>query len=547
MEIDSGIYDGKNDLVAISEIVSHIDYRLMNDSRMMNVLKAKMSQHKLLDSTPIKPDEFFSIVNSVPESNLDLISACISFLPPCDHPEQVLISLTNNRLEGPTSIKTETEYDLSFPDVTLNLLFEHLLLGKRTTFEFFAKEGRKNTHFTGQKPSILVSLSKAVDLFVQGKLVDAYPLFVKAAEERQKRAFYYLSTYYQNGYGDVIQDEVKAANYANEGMSMGDPICALIHGMYSFKIATPEFREWLSQHRKPVMKLVKENDLDAMYEYANALLYSDPQNTDTASDGIEMLKRAANLGDWRSAYQFQEISQLLPFIGEDFPDLSSTFENVEWVDIQNTLGLQYALLVNGDMKSYNLAAERFLRSLPLQEKSNLAAGFMAYLLNAGLINDSLSTGLSKGSIPMYHTAALNCTEPLGLLYLGILYYSGIGKEQLGVDNKKAYECVLASYKLKKTGYAALLLGEQRLSGDGVKQDYELAFQYLADSVAMGEKRGLASLATCYEKGYGTKKSKKKAEELYTKAEEAPIFLPSFFELLSLYSSDLANLLGKAKD
>ena len=234
-------------------------------------------------------------------------------------------------------------------------------------------------------------------------------------------------------------------------------------------------------------------------------------------------------------------------------DYSSLYENVEWYSIQTQIGRYYTLFDRKDMKYYKAAANCFKKSLWLQDEGNPAAGYMAFLLNTGLVSDSIRDAIFVDSEPVYFRAGIECGNPLGLFDLGMLYFEGIGEKHQGRNYEKAFTCLSRSYEIMPKGYVAYVLGIMYYNGDGTKQDFNKAFKYLSEALDKGERHSLEVLSICYENGLGTEKNlaianemKKQAKDVEDTVDGDEIVL-SYLKSMAEYCNDKNGAMSRKQD
>lgn len=384
---------------------------------------------------------------------------------------------------------------------------------------------------------------EAEKLFIRGKLIDAFPLFKEAADNGVGRACYYVGEYYANGYGHLVEDESAALEYWHKGMSIGDPLSTYEYGF--FKYATDEYQcfNWMRKHIHPVLRLAKEDDNAALCVYGCHTI-NDNEGTDLRAffdsmvDSIAYFQKAAKNGYWPGAIMFYQLTEEVRKSGTVMPDYSDLLSNVEWYRVQQITGM-FELLYGTD--DYERTAWHLHQALWLRDDKFESAGSLAFLLNAGLIKDSIANGYSKGNMPMYYNAGLDAKDENFLFYVGMMYFYGIGlgkdDNEAGKDTKKAYEYLLRSYnifeeKTKKKepvftalyGFAAGLLGFMCLYAEGTDEDLDTAFKYLTIGHNLDDPMAIFTLAACYKEGFGVKKDALMVENLKAELREASSLL-----------------------
>ena len=524
-EIDHGIYDGLHPIVAFCEIMPQIDSRLLHDMRELRILKAALGQRGILSGIPYTVEEFLSEIDKLSEEDKGVVYAGLTMRRGCPYARMILSYIENLyfidelQIDEWTGLKQKIINAYSDDQIiTLNSLFSSLLdeelkvLDSQTPTEPSVIENKKKVQFE--------AFEEAMRLFFDGKLIDAFPLFIEAAESDIPRAMYYVALYYENGYGHIVGEDEKAKVYIEKGMELGEPLCTYKYGEYKYLDSNDLMKRWRKDHINSVERLMRQNDPAAIYEYGWHYVCMNQNDPNAFEKTTKYFEKAASLGYWPAAFNYFQFAESLRQLNHQYglttkkiKDYSSLYENVEWYIVQTLLGRYYTLYDLSDFKYYKKAAQCFQKSLWLQEKGNPAAGYMAYLLGTGLVSDSLRDGISASSEPMYYKAGLKCDNPMSLLDLGMLYCQGVGQDQKGKNLNKAFECMIASYKIIPHGYVAYMIGVMYFNGEGTKLDFSQAFRYLSEAVNMGEMHALEPLSICYEEGLGTKKNIAKANEL----------------------------------
>ena len=502
-EISKGIYDYESPIVSMCEIIPLIDQRMFYSKREKRVLGIELNKKNIISNIPMSLYDFAKLITKIETKNIGLVYTFAISIRSNEY-ARIIISIIENGfflVDGSPEIMNSAidnslkNYDKK-ENLTLNILFDSFLNSWIETISSkHAETYAIETHFDYSLESQKISMQKAETYFWDGKLIDAYQLFLDAANKDNPRAFYYLSLYYTEGFGHIEPDYEKAKEYLKCGMELKEPLCTYKYGTLEYEESDSQLHKWIDKYIPAIRRLVKLNDPIAMYEYGwyFAFVYSnDPNKCITA---LNYFEKSASMGYWPGALRFFQLTEDLRKEGIKLPDYSYLFENVEWFFVQSLLGVYYSFY-DEDSNYYELGAKHFQKSLQLVEKDNIAAGYLAFLLNTGLVADSLSNGYSSGSIPMYYEAGLKSNSPLQLFDLGRFYLTGIGPNERGKDLDKAYEHLYKSYKIKKTKYSSYLLGLLKFD----QNDDISAIQYLTESVKMGEKQALIPLSYYYETG-----------------------------------------------
>ena len=365
---------------------------------------------------------------------------------------------------------------------------------------------------------------EAETLFLSGKLIDAFQQFKAASENDVARAYYYLGEYYANGYGHIKPNASSALESWRKGMELGDPLSTYNYGLLQYDGNRIQAEKWMRNHIHPVLVLMKDDDPAALYLYGWHLITENIGDSDALTDALGYFQKCAELGYWPGGFMFYQYTEDFRKTGVELPNYLSLFERVEWFGTQLMAGMAKMMLSPIDL---NASAKHFQKALWLRDDIPEPAGYLAFLLNTGLIQESIGDGISAGNIQMYYAAGIKSQEPIALYQIGILYYYGI-EDGRGLDYQKAYEHLEKSYKYSKQGVTAGLLGYMNLVGEGVHPDMNAAIHYLTAGYHMGDPNAASLLALCYKEGYGVEKDPGKHDALMAQVKQLPI--PDSFDL-----------------
>lgn len=378
---------------------------------------------------------------------------------------------------------------------------------------------------------------EAEQLFLDGKLIDAFPVMKEAAENGVGRACYYLGEYFINGYGHIKEDSSIALEYWRKGMELGDPLSTYEYGLLKYAEDDYQCRIWIRKHIHSVLRLAKKDDYAALHVYGIHIV-ADFNNKkgldgffDSLAESLKYFKEAAKNHYWPAAFMFYHATEEIRKSGTSMPNYIDVFKDVEWYKAHHVYGMFEVLFGS---ENYDECAYHFQKALWLRDDKTESAGFLAFLLNAGLVKDSIANGISSGSIPMYYEAGLKAEDENTLCQVGLLFFAGIGKDGIrdmqddgrGKDLEKAYAYLHRSYlifadKVKHNqpvmiamyGLAAGLLGNLCFLGEGTKEDLEAAFNYLTVGYNLGDPQSTYLLAVCYKEGFGVKKNEVEGNRL----------------------------------
>ncbi len=266
----------------------------------------------------------------------------------------------------------------------------------------------------------------------------------------------YLGGYFVNGYGHIKEDSSIALEYWRKGMGLGDPLSTYEYGFLKYADDDYQCRIWIRKHIQSVLRLAKEDDYAALHVYGTHIVadFNDEKGLDGFFDSVleslKYFKEAAKNHYWPAAFMFYQATEEIRKSGISMPNYIDMFKDVEWYKAHQVYGMFEVLCGSDD---YDECAYHFQKALWLRDDKTESAGFLAFLLNAGLVKDSIANGLSSGSIPMYYEAGLKAEDENTLCQVGLLFFAGIGKNGIremeddggGKDLEKAYEYLNRSY------------------------------------------------------------------------------------------------------
>lgn len=436
--------------------------------------------------------------------------------------------------------------------VTLNVRLEAVESWKKSIDDslVFVAPTKVETEITSVKQIVDTSAKKkykeAEQLFLEGKLIAAFPVMKEAAENGVSRAYYYLGEYFINGYGHIKENSSIALEYWRKGMELGDPLSTYEYGLLKYADDDYQCRLWISKYIQSVLRLAKEDDYAALHVYGTHIVadFNDKKGLngffDSVVESLKYFKEAAKNQYWPAAFMFYQATEEIRKSGTSMPNYIDVFKNVEWYKAHHVYGM-FEVLCGSE--NYDECAYHFQEALWLRDDKAESAGFLAFLLNAGLVRDSIANGLSRGSIPMYYEAGLKAEDENSLCQVGLLFFAGIGKngtrdmadDGVGKDLEKAYAYLHRSYMIfadkekcnqpvmsAMYGLTAGLLGSLCFSGEGTKEDLDAAYKYLTVGHNLGDPQSTYLLATCYKEGFGVKKNEAEANRLIKELNAMPL-------------------------
>lgn len=365
----------------------------------------------------------------------------------------------------------------------------------------------------------LRTYENALQLFNKGKLVDAYSLFLEAAQNNVPRAYYYLGEYFIEGYGHIKENRSEALENLRKGMNLGDSLAAYKYGLLKYDTDDFQYEKWAKDHIHAILALIKKDDPVALHEFGCHLMEVNPGNIEVLKDALGYFRKSADNSYWPGAFMYYKFTEDWRGMGIELPEYGDLINTVEWYKVQSFLGIYQ--VING-FTDYQHTARHLCESLRLRDDIIEPAGFLAFLLNTGKVKDSLADGLSKGNIPMYYSAGLSCEKAMALYQLGVMYYNGLAENACGKDLTKAYECFRRCYAISKQGFIARMLGYMNLVGEGTTKNPANAFKYLSEGYQLKDANSTELLAYCYKNGIGVSKDIEQYKQLIVESKKMDI-------------------------
>lgn len=314
-------------------------------------------------------------------------------------------------------------------------------------------------------------LKKAQELYLQGKIDEALPLFQKLADSGNARAMYFLGEIYGNGYGRTKQDIKKATFWRNEGSKNGD-IFATLNCAYPTSAEKKVNQTLAKKCHNEILMLALKGDPFAQNEVSDQFLHGFGVEKDI-DYGIYWLKQAAKQGFWRPIFKLGDI-----YLAGDLVEKDEE-KALEYLEIAINMNIKEAKAILAIYYLNKGDEEHIQKGLELADKA-----------------------IKDGDI--------------GLLYVkGFLCLHGYIKDE---DGKKAFEYMKASADYENP-FGMKYLGDCYEQGIGTKIDLKKAFKLHKKAAELGHGDAMFQVAKSYENGTGTKKDIKNAIKFYTKAFE----------------------------
>ena len=556
-EINNGLYNGIKPITAMCLILSQLDNEVLDNRRALTNILLSLNNHNVLNGKNIEIIDFLIDVADISEKEMPIVYTELSSIR-SDYYAALVLSLIEtlffsndnvpSRDDAVLNVAITHNIEKKYDNTTLNTVFVSLL---NSIIALKVDEGS----FSITNPSAKKEREEAEKLFYEGKLIEAYPKFIHAADSGDARACYFAARYYFVGYGKTGKSEEIYKKYLDLGIRRREPFCYLEKSKYLYSQGDKKKAEyWRNKILKQVGTLADKGDAVACYLIAQTALDSflelysvleAKENKDWSEENKRKIgvfvgiyrnysSKAVEAGYWPAAIS-KCFSLATILDGENrennLEKYGWLFENVEWANIQRTLGGNYIAMDRTDNRYYKKAADCFLKAYRLQKDDSLS-GYISFFLNAGVINESKIDGIEKRNIKILYYKGLDSNEPASLQGLGDLYYWGVGDEHLGMNKTSAFEHYEKAYETydnvgdfpgKKTfdmGKAriAYMLGYMTFNGVGTIQDTEKAVLYYQDAVQRGEKMAIKPLANCYLNGIGVNKDINRYDELMSMIE-----------------------------
>ena len=552
-EINNGEYNRYKPITAMCLILAQLDNEVLYNRRAIHNILLSLYNHNVLNGENIEIIDFLMDVADICEYEVPVVYAELSLIRSNYFANLVLLLIealffskdcVHSKDDVVLSIAIANNIEKKYDSTTLISIFVSFI---NSVIALKENEG----DFIITNPSAKQEREEAERLFLEGKLIEAYPMFVHAADSGDARACYFAASYYYYKYGITGESEELYKKYINLGIKRRDPLCYLEYSRDLYRQGEYKKAEnWRNSILKRVGILADRGDAVACHLVAQTffsiyldvyLLQKENKENDWSKEekgktsayaGIfkNYSSKALEAGYWLAAYRrCFTVEPIL--LGENCDKCLEKygwyFENVEWANIQMMLGCYYIALDITEGKYYKNAAACFVKAYKLQ-KENSICGYISFFLNAGAINESKSDGIEKSKIKLLYYKGLDSDDPGSLRGLGDLYYWGVGYEHLGknrasafVHYEKAYERYHddSSYSPGKSffdsdkAYVAYKLGHMTFNGVGTKQDTKKAVFYYQEAVRKGEKKAIKPLANCYKNGTGVNQDMNRYNEL----------------------------------
>lgn len=308
-EIEQGVFSGDNNILNMCKIVSQIDYRSISDERKMEILERSMVIQGILSNNQISLMEFLSEVVNIDMEDIGLIYMEVSGLQ-----QSFIARLMTKVFESyhflsdfekqfkdkksivESIIKNENlneDICLSFKDIYNNLIEnkkESLCSAVVKIEQIVKSEEKKSTKETQQ-------LERAVNLFLNYDLEQAFEYFKVLSEKGNSRAMYFMGEYYYHGFTPVKEDKDIARKWREKGKDAKDILCS-INTAYSYSRDTKEREYIFETYFDELEELALNGDVFALNELSD--LYRNGYGCIKDEDkAIEYLEKSSSY--WRSA------------------------------------------------------------------------------------------------------------------------------------------------------------------------------------------------------------------------------------------------------
>lgn len=501
-EIGQGVYLNDKPIIAMSEILSQLDLRTLNDQRKMDILKRSMTEKNILSDDPVPLISYVKDVIGLPQQEAGLV-----YLELSTYKDDMLAHLMLDAMENYHFLPDMTRMmkdkeavaknviaDNSLdPNVAIstNMLFEELSGSKLNYVVRATIEDKKNKE-----------LEEAENLFKSYRLEEAFEKFKKLVDEGNARAMYFMGEYYSWGYKPVEKNRNTAREWRNKGAANGD-VLAKLNLAYSMDRDDPQRKEIFNSVFSEILELANNNDVFAQFELAD--MYRNGCGTDENEDEyIKWEKQAANAGFWKTQKE----------LGSYYLNKNDYKSSYDWYLKAAKLGegesqgwVGNLLDWRGDLPKDPIMANEWYKKA-ITDGCGFAANNLAnnYENGNGCVQDlSYAAQLYRKGMELGSDSACNA--------LGLMYWNGNGVVQ---DHSKANECFKRGTELNNT-WCWNNLGRSYLYGDGIECNYSKAAACLKKAVELDNSTSMVLLARCYFWGLGVDSNESKARELCQKA------------------------------
>ncbi|WP_051671821.1 tetratricopeptide repeat protein [Oribacterium sp. P6A1] len=310
--------------------------------------------------------------------------------------------------------------------------------------------------------------SVAENMFLNGKLDDAFELFLHLGDNGYPRAMYFLGEYFHHNYGHIKKDINTSFQWRRKGSELGDPLAAL-NTAWEFPVTSKEREEILNTYIPRVIEMAEQGDPFAQNEAADLFLSGQGCMQDN-NKGIELLSKSSDKGYWRSTTKLGNIYKEGVIVTPD------TSKAVEYYKKAAELG---------DTIAQNSLANAYYGGVGTNKDLDLAKHW-------------------------YQVAAENGNDS-AISSIAYMYYNGDGVSR---DTSKAFYWAKKGAELYDNVVAMGLLGVMYCNGEGVSKDNHQAFYWLKKSAESGDTYAQSNLAVLYENGMGTSKDLNLAKHWY---------------------------------
>lgn len=518
-EIEQGVYSDNEKIIAICKVMSQFDNRIMEEPRKLDILRRSMEKQKIITKDEILLKDYLMDIINIPVDKIGKIYLELStirndffanlilgiiedyhFLPDMQRKMMKKEKIIGNLIQREGLDDTIT---LSINEVYDNFINSKIEV-KEGLIPIESIQNQRGNQISYNNNDNL-EMKRAEQLFLNYKLDEAFELFKKLAENSNGRAMYFLGEFYAQPYGKIKKDNEKGKEWRIKGKEAGDVLAAL-NVAYSLLEDSDERNRICFELFEDILKLAEAGDIFAQNELAGMYLYGNGIEEDE-EECVKWLKKSADAGHWEAMNN----------LGNVCYNQGNYEEAVEWYKKSFDKGFDWGgynlanCYYNGDGVSQN-----YLKALELYKEvydlENSASGSVANTIGNIHYNEKnyleaiewYKKGIEKTLDWAYYNLA-NC------------YYYGNGVRK---DELKALDLYKKAYDLgdSASGSAINMLGVIAYN----RRDYKHAVTFYKRGTEKDYNWAYYNLAECYYNGYGVKKDKNKAYELYRKAAELGI-------------------------
>lgn len=355
-----------------------------------------------------------------------------------------------------------------------------------------------------QRLSNNTKVAEAEKLYIAGMIKEAFEIFNQEAENHSGRAMFYLGKYYEEGLGNIREDDGVSKNWYKQGCEAGDVLSKV-----NYALLLEDSNEKNSIIKECLIELEQLSMTNVVARYELAFIYKVEKGIiDDSIKHLELLESAANDGYWMAmnylGYYY--------FYGNNV--VQDYSKAIYWTRKAANLGYRAAqsglayCYENGIGVSRDVSEAIIWYTKAAEQGDGEAANKMgmAYYKGEGIEkniekeNEWFLKGAKLGDMEAQYNYAINCRDGYGMQ----------------VDLEKAFKYFEMAAIQGKAG-AQNEMGKMYLSGEIVSRDYEKAVVWFVKAANQGYADAQNRLAVRYANGQGVEKNSELEFYWYSKA------------------------------